>query len=126
MKKLLLLPLLLIGSSAWAETIAQCEALNFAETDNFTWSECSFVLEQEYSKQLKQLISEIKKEAGSKELRNILDESQDSFNTYKNDQCSYFIEANKGAASAAGPISMKYCEAKLTKQRLDYLKTSFR
>lgn len=126
MKKLLIVPLLLIASGSWAETVAECEALNFAEADNITRSECSFVLEQEYSQQLKQLLSEIKKDVESKELKNILNESQNSFNTYKDDQCSYFIESNKGAASAAGPISMKYCEAKLTKQRLDYLKSTFR
>ena len=116
----------LLSSGVWAETIAECEALNFAEADNVTRSECSFTLEQEYSKQLKELISDLKKNVGNKELRDLLDESQNSFSTYKDDQCSYFIESNEGAASALGAISMKYCEAELTKQRLDYLKSTFR
>lgn len=119
------MPILFISSFAWAKTAAECEALNFAEADNVTRYECANVLHEDYSKQLNALVLEIKNEISDKKLKTVFTKSQNSFNSYKNDQCSYFAESYKMGTSTIGPILQEYCEAKLTKQRLDYLKSTF-
>lgn len=62
MKKLFILPFLLFGSATWAETITSCEHMDFVEADSRTQANCAAMLKKEYSNQMNDLVTDIKKD----------------------------------------------------------------
>lgn len=118
--------LLSFSASIYANTFEECNAMDLSEADNVTRSECAMTLKQGYEKEVNNIIKKIElNNKTNKLLVKSLRSSQQSFDSYREEQCSYFFESTKDAPDGSGLISQAYCEAGLTRQRLDFLKTAF-
>lgn len=121
MKKIILLAsTVLLSIGAWANNdYEQCISENMSELDNVSKSECAEIVKSHEQTNMSNLLKQIttSSQFDSRD-KSIMNESQKAFITYKNKQCSLFV--NNGA-SADGLIAKEFCEIGLIEQRNQFL-----